>query len=81
MASKTIMIQEDTYNKLLKLKKNNESFNDVIRKLIDKEQNLDEYFGIFTDEEGDLILKSIEEAQKENELADNERSEILDDVS
>ena len=81
MASKTIMIQEDTYNKLLKLKKNNESFNDVIRKLIDKEQYLDEYFGIFTDEEGDLILKSIEEAQKENELADNERSEILDDVS
>ena len=73
------MIQEDTYNKLLKLKKENQSFNDVIKSLIDKEQNLDEYFGLFTDEEGDLIYESIEQARKDNIKADKNRNESMND--
>ena len=73
MASKTIMIQEDTYLALAKLKKKNESFNDVIKRLLRKEQNLTPFFGLFTAKEGDEIEKAIDKAKKENELADQER--------
>jgi predicted CopG family antitoxin len=79
MASKTIMIQEETYNKLLKLKKNNESFNDVIEKLIAKEQDLKPFFGIFTEEEGDKIDNAIEELRILNDQADNERNELVEE--
>lgn len=79
MASKTIMIQEETYNKLLKLKKNNESFNDVIEKLISKEQDLSPFFGIFSLEEGDNIDKAIEELSLANDEADKERSETMEE--
>ena len=63
MASKTIMIQEETYNKLLYLKRENESFNDVIIRLIYQKQEFKPYFGLFS-EEGDKIEIAIEEAQK-----------------
>lgn len=79
MASKTIMIQEETYNKLLKLKKNSESFNDVIEKLIAKEQDLKPFFGIFSKEDGDKIDKAIEELTKENDDADKERDEFVEE--
>ena len=75
MASKTIMIQEETYLKLAKLKGNNESFNDVIERLIKKEQNLNPFFGLFTKKEGEMIENAIEEAIQENEIADRERTE------
>ncbi len=79
MASKTIMIQEETYNKLLKLKKNSESFNDVIEKLIAKEQDLKPFFGIFSQEDGDKIDKAIEELTLANDEADKERDEFLEE--
>ncbi|OLS19229.1 MAG: hypothetical protein HeimC3_46600 [Candidatus Heimdallarchaeota archaeon LC_3] len=75
MASKTIMIQEEIYLKLMNLKKNNESFNDVIDRLIKKEQHLKPFFGLFTETEGDIIEMSIEQAKKENEIADLDRTE------
>ena len=79
MASKTIMIQEETYNKLLKLKSNNESFNDVIEKLIAKEQNLEPFFGMFTEEEGDQIEQAIKNLSTINENADKERIESIEE--
>ncbi len=74
MASKTIMIQEDTYKKLLRFKQENESFNDVILRLISQKQEFRPYFGLFS-EEGDEIEKVIAESQKANDLADIERKE------
>ena len=74
MASKTIMIQEDTYKRLLRLKQENESFNDVILRLIYQKQEFRPYFGLFS-EEGDEIEKAIAESQKANDLADIERKE------
>ena len=73
MASKTIMIQEETYNKLLYLKRENESFNDVIIRLIYQKQEFKPYFGLFS-EEGDKIEIAIDEAQKDNDLADLEQN-------
>ncbi|MHA1166889.1 MAG: antitoxin VapB family protein [Candidatus Hodarchaeales archaeon] len=75
MASKTIMIQEETYIKLANLKRKNESFNDVIERLLRKEQNLNPFFGLFTEKEGKLLEKSIEEVMRENEVADLKRIE------
>ncbi len=40
------MIQEDTYNLLVKLKTKNESFNDLILRLIYTKQDLDPFFGL-----------------------------------
>ncbi|TFG05974.1 MAG: hypothetical protein EU536_00090 [Promethearchaeota archaeon] len=75
MASKTIMIQEETYNRLLQLKRENESFNDLILRLINQKQELTPFFGLFSKREGDLIEKAIDEARKENDLADQLRRE------
>jgi predicted CopG family antitoxin len=74
MASKTIMIQEDTYKKLLRLKQGNESFNDIILRLIYQKQDFRPYFGLFS-KEGDEIEEAITESQKANDLADIEREE------
>jgi predicted CopG family antitoxin len=73
MASKTIMIQEDTYLKLLQLKKDNESFNDLISRLIYQVQELEPFYGMFNEEQGNLIEKAIEEARKANDLIDIKR--------
>ncbi|MHA1489976.1 MAG: antitoxin VapB family protein [Promethearchaeota archaeon] len=77
MASKTIMIQEETYQLLLKLKKENESFNDVIIRLIYKKQDLTPFFGLLTKKEGNEIEKAIEEARKANERAEQQRNEAF----
>ncbi len=75
MASKTIMIQDDTYQKLAELKKESESFNDVIQRLIYKFQNLDPYYGLLADNDGDLIEDAIEKARNANDIADLSRGD------
>jgi predicted CopG family antitoxin len=75
MASKTIMIQEETYQRLLKLKRENESFNDLILRLIYQKQELDSFFGLISEHESKIIEQAIEESRKANDLADQERSE------
>ena len=69
MTSKTIMIQEETYNRLLQLKHENESFNDLILRLIYQKQDLTPYFGLLPEEECDVIDKAIDEARNLNDLA------------
>nr|MDO8084992.1 antitoxin VapB family protein [Candidatus Sigynarchaeum springense] len=75
MASKTIMIQEETYQKLAELRRGNESFNDIIRRLIYKYQDLTPYFGIISSKNGDQIEKAIEEAREANDVADLSRGD------
>ncbi len=67
------MIQEDTYLKLLQLKKDNESFNDLISRLIYQAQELEPFYGMFDEKQGNLIEEAIEEARKANDLIDNQR--------
>ncbi len=50
MATKTISIREEVYDILMSLKKENESFSDVIYKLAKKRKpNLRDYFGVLKD--------------------------------
>ena len=61
MASKTIMIQEITYNKLQKLKQKNESFNSLLLRLMEQQQDLTPYFGLLSDEEGSALEQALDE--------------------
>ena len=67
------MIQEGTYLKLLQLKKDNESFNDVISRLIYQVQELEPFYGMFDENQGNLIEEAINEARQANDLIDNQR--------
>jgi predicted CopG family antitoxin len=75
MASKTIMIQEDTYSKLAKLKHENESFNDVILRLIQQKQDIEPYFGLFSNIDPDEMDKAFDELEEEMDEADRSRPE------
>ncbi len=75
MAAKTIMVQEDTYNKLLALKRKNESFNDLILRIISQKQDLIQYAGLLTSSEEDRLEKAFDEIGEANERADRERDQ------
>lgn len=61
MATKTISIRDDVYTLLKNLKKEEESFSDVIKKLVRKKSNLSDYFGGLKDSK---ILSEIEKDSK-----------------
>jgi len=75
MASKTIMIQEDTYEKLKKLKRGNESFNDLILRLVDKKQDLTPFFGILSEKEGNAIDRTLSQVRISMDRADKLRGD------
>ncbi len=59
MGTKTISIREEVYDMLKNLKKENESFSDVIGKLVKKRKSdLSEYFGVLKNSKA---LNEIEE--------------------
>lgn len=62
MATKTISIREEVYDLLKSLKRENESFSDVIGKLAKKRKSdLSQYFGVLKDSR---VLNEIEEDYK-----------------
>ncbi len=68
MATKTISIREDVYDILTSLKKENESFSDVIWKLTKKRKpNLRDYFGVLKDSKA--IIEIEEDIKKMRECA------------
>ncbi len=68
MATKTISIREDVYDILASLKKENESFSDVIWKLTKKRKpNLRDYFGVLKDSKA--IIEIEEDVKKMRESA------------
>ena len=75
MASKTLMIQEDTYNLLVKLKTKNESFNDLILRLIYAKQDFEPFFGLLDDIDENELDNAILEARELNDKMDEERGE------
>ncbi|TXT59515.1 MAG: hypothetical protein BAJALOKI2v1_200028 [Promethearchaeota archaeon] len=58
MASKQISIRKDIYDRLKSQKKENESFSDVIKKLLDNQSNFEEVkecFGLSKDLPDDFV--------------------------
>jgi predicted CopG family antitoxin len=65
MASKNLTVKEEVYNKLLEAKKGNESFSDVIERLLVGKNDLMSFAGIFSgDKEFDQIMNDIQEVRK-----------------
>ncbi|NAT10782.1 antitoxin [ANME-1 cluster archaeon AG-394-G06] len=60
MGTKTISIREDLYKNLKSMKREDESFGDVVERLITKkrEANLVDFFGVLKDNE---VLSGLEE--------------------
>jgi predicted CopG family antitoxin len=62
MGTKTISIRDEVYNVLKSLKRDNESFSEVIGKLAKKRKSdLSQYFGVLKDSK---VLNEIEEDYK-----------------
>jgi predicted CopG family antitoxin len=65
---KTIMIRDDVYNKLPKIK-GNKSFSYIIEELIEesislRRKKIEKYFGILKEEEAEELKKEIYEMRK-----------------
>ncbi len=62
MGTKTISIREEVYDLLKSIKRENESFSDVIGKLAKKKKpDLSEYFGVLKDSK---VMDEVEEDSK-----------------
>jgi predicted CopG family antitoxin len=65
---KTIMIRDDVYNKLARIK-GDKSFSDIIEELIEesislRRKKIEKYFGILKDEEAEELKKEIYEMRE-----------------
>lgn len=69
------MIQESTYTKLVKLKHENESFNDLLLRLIYQKQDLEPYFGLFADIPQETLDNAFDEIEQSMGDADRERDD------
>jgi len=61
------MIKDDVYKKLKMLKRENESFSDVISRLISQADNrakLEKFFGILSEEEAEAMKKESSKVRK-----------------
>ncbi len=76
MGSKNISISDEAYSKLKKFKGNNESFTDVINRLIGRAALLD-IRGTFSDNDADSIIKNINESKD----LSGTRSDTISDTS
>ncbi|MBI2136695.1 antitoxin VapB family protein [Candidatus Woesearchaeota archaeon] len=68
MATKTLTITEDAYTILKNKKMKDESFSEEITRLLSnkRKKSLMDFFGILTNEEGEGMLKALEEKRKIN---------------
>jgi len=63
MATKTISITEEAYERLRSKKDERESFSDVINRITNK-RPLSDFLGVLNEKEADLLEKSIEKNRK-----------------
>jgi predicted CopG family antitoxin len=69
MASKNLAVREEVYRRLLEAKKGDESFSEVIERLLSGKSDLMSFAGVLSgDKEFSLVLKDIREARKKTVL-------------
>lgn len=76
MATKTISITEEAYERLKVRKEKNESFTDVINKITGK-RDIMEFAGILSNEEADKIEEHIKKRRKASREHSNRIREML----
>ena len=80
MASKTITISEEAYDRLKSKKEDNESFTDVINKLT-RERSLMEIAGILSEDEADELEENIKESRRRTRDKMDEIKKRIENVS
>jgi len=71
--TKVISLSDDAYSELTKLKREGESFSDIVLGLTKKEKKpLSYFFGKMSKEDADMMLKDIEETRKTTKMRDVE---------
>ena len=73
MAHKTIMIQEDVYDLLNSLKGPKKSFNDVIKELILKNNDIKPFFGKLDGKIADSIIEGIKKSKLDSKESMKEK--------
>ena len=76
MATKTITVTEEAYNRLARLKKENESFSEIITR-VTSHARLKDFFGILSKESADRLERAIEEGRKEHAQLHEKRHKSL----
>lgn len=76
MATKTISLDEDAYNRLKNLKKGDESFSDIVKRIAD-EKSLLEVSGILSEEEAEELRKNVEELRERTRTETDQKAERL----
>ena len=66
MASKRLTVKEEVYNKLVEARKGNESFSNVIERLLDRESDLMSFAGILSHDKefAEAMRRDIPEVRK-----------------
>lgn len=78
MGTKTISLADDAYEKLKRLKREGESFSDVVRRLTG-DVSLAEYYGVLEDETADELERVIESRREQRSETHRARVEALTD--
>ncbi len=65
MATKTVSLSEDAYDRLKRHKKENESFSDLVKRIC-SDVKLENYYGILSDEEASELRDTIRERRDEH---------------
>lgn len=77
MATKTLTIREEVYDRLKSMKRDDESFSDLLERLSGGDEDVMKGFGVFTGEEGEEFVAGVEEAR---ERMDHDFKERADDL-
>ena len=76
MATKTITVTEEAYNRLAHLKMGKESFSETINRVTGK-RKLRDFHGVISKEFADELEKNIKESRKVHKRLDEERHKKL----
>lgn len=78
MGTKTISLSEDAYERLEAMKRENESFSDVVRRLT-RGVELGDYYGILSEDAGAELADIVEKRRDERTDAREERVDRIAD--
>lgn len=77
MATKTITIMDDAYELLARAKLPEESFSDTIRRVIGEDDDIERFFGCWSDEFAESVKKNIEERRAYNRNRAKRRDDLF----
>lgn len=72
MSTKTISLSEDAYDRLKALKKDKESFSDLVKRLCSGVK-LRDFYGVLSEKSAEEIEKTIQEKREEHRKVHEER--------